>query len=170
MPVHWSSDRRPFQVTGTTTGWPLRTTTLAVGMAFGQSWLDQILSLPEAILTTMLSGDTAKVHAGWVPVSWSSMATGVPAQARGTDGTTLTSSAAQSPLGGSRGTWAFARTLIDGATGPMLDGAAEAFVEVLLPVVTAWLPAASDPVPPRSFPIPKTSSSATAITTLRRTQ
>ena len=33
----------------------------------GQSWLDQIRSSPEAIFTTRDSGETSKVHAGWVP-------------------------------------------------------------------------------------------------------
>ena len=65
--MHSSSERRPLQITGTSTGCPLRTTTSFVGIAVGQSWLDQIRSWPETIFTTMLSGETSNVQAGWVP-------------------------------------------------------------------------------------------------------
>ena len=48
---------------------PLRATTSVVGIASGQSWLDQIRSGPQVIFTTRSPGETWKVHAGWRPSS-----------------------------------------------------------------------------------------------------
>ena len=124
--MHWSSDRRPFQVTGTSTGTALRTTTSRSWIVCGQSWLDQIRSSPEAIFTTRDSEATLKVHAGWVPDSSSRMTIGPPAQACGTVGRTLMSSSRHSPLAGARGALDRRRIFSEGATGPNVteaDGA-----------------------------------------------
>ncbi len=54
---------------------------LGVGIAVGQSWLDQIRSLPEAIFTTSVSGETLNVQAGWMPWSRSTISDRRPPQA-----------------------------------------------------------------------------------------
>ncbi len=150
---------------------PLRTTTSDSGIAAGQSWLDQIRSLPLVIFTTRLSGETLKVHAGWRPWSARRITIGCSPQACGTVGTTLTSSSRHSPLGGSNGfALLFLPGACEGATGPRLtdaDGSCCCAEEVL---ASTSGESESWPVPPSSLPIPKTRPRATRSTTLRRTQ
>ena len=67
--MHWSSERRPFQVTGTSTGSALRTTTSGLLDRLGAVLAGPDPVLPEAIFTTRDSGRHVKVHAGWVPDS-----------------------------------------------------------------------------------------------------
>ena len=58
----------------------------------------------EVIFTTRLSGETLKVHAGWMPCRRQvGSRSAAPPRRRGTDGSTLTSSSWHSPLGGSSG-------------------------------------------------------------------
>jgi hypothetical protein len=95
------SERIPFHFTSTVAGVSLRTTTDLVGMAFGQSCVDQMRSEPEVIFTTKESAPTLKVQAG-VDLVFSCMAkvTGLPACAWSLiDGVTTTSLTEQGPLG-----------------------------------------------------------------------
>ena len=97
--LHAGFDRRPLQVTTTWVGCWLRTTTVLVGTEAGQSWLDQIRSLPEVILTTRECGETAKLHAGRMPVSCRRSGTRRPAAARVRSAVTVISSTAHGPVG-----------------------------------------------------------------------
>jgi hypothetical protein len=63
-----ASDRRPLHTTGTVAGASLRTTTACLGTAVGQSWVDQIRSGPEVILSTSEAAETSQVQAGDVRV------------------------------------------------------------------------------------------------------
>ena len=137
----------------------------------GQSWLDQIRSEPEVIFTTRLSGETSKVQAGWVPSRRRCTAIGPPPAAFGTDGSTLTSSAAHSPDGGSSGTWLAWTGTLSGTTGPS-GVPAEAEVPDdfgVDAVVLAWSAGWSEPVP-ISLPMPKTRAAAMTRTIVRRNQ
>ena len=84
--MHWSSERRPLQITGTVDRLAAADHDLGSGIGLVQSWLDQIRSSPDVDLDHQGLGETSKVQAGWVPGQGDRMMIGPPAQARGTDG------------------------------------------------------------------------------------
>ena len=106
----------------------LRTTTSVVGIVCGA-----VLAGPDPVLAR---GDLhheatparpRRCTPAGCPVSCSRITIGPPAQARGTDGSTLTSSSRHSPLGGSeRRLGLELRSFFDGATGPSVTDAAAA--------------------------------------------
>ena len=100
------------------------------------------------------------------------MTIGPPAAAFGTDGSTLTSSAAQSPEGAINGAWLAPTRTFWGTAGPKGTSEDGDVVPVALGVDAAVLARSagwSDPVP-MSLPMPKTRAAATTRTIVRRNQ
>ncbi len=184
VPEHSLSDRRPLQTTSTVSARVRRGTTSSVGMAAGQSWLDQMRSRPEVIFRATDSGETVHVQAGDDRVVRSSaMVTSPPACASSTRGVTTTSASSQGPVGWGSGARVglagcevpevtSGETTAEGTAGDgeNCEGVAE-LADSSAPTTLA--DAGSPPSPvvlPSSFAIPTTRSTATPSTRARRSQ
>jgi hypothetical protein len=169
------SERRPSQETRTVVGAALRTATDWVGIALGQSWLDQTRSTPEVTLSTTVCGDTVKVHAGWVPVSRSWIGMDRPAAAVPTTGVTVTSAAVHGPVGVGSAVLGVVVGVPPDSCGLPADEpdprelAGEGLVRVRAAVMLAR-PSVEEPPAPSRWAIPKTSANAVASTSDRRNQ
>lgn len=175
LPLQVLSERRPLQLTSIVVGTALRTTTSRRGIDPGQSWLDQIRSVPEITRTTTVFDETANVQAGWVPPSCSLIMILPPAAAFLVTGVNATWSARQAPVGTASGVaLAFGVPLAVGdlvSTGPACRLAFRLGGEIWLCVAAVVaLVGGADAPPPSSLPIPNTKANATSSSTPRRAQ
>lgn len=116
------SDLRPLQLTWIDVGAALRTITVVDRIADGQSWVDHTFPVDVNTFATKVFAVTSNVHAGRIPLSWSTSGTTWPAAAVPSTGATVTSSAAQGPSGSAGAVGvadAVGVALEEGARGPM---------------------------------------------------